>query len=79
MRLNNLSMKEIQNVSLEILKFVADICDANQLTYSLARGTLLGAVRHKDIIPGMTIYDAYEKSKEKGATNTVTSYTLIVY
>lgn len=51
MKTNSLSMEEIQAVSLEILKFVADICDENQLTYSLAYGTLLGAVRHKGFIP----------------------------
>ncbi len=46
-----MSMKEIQSVSLEILKTVADICEQNNLRYSMAWGTLIGAVRHKGFIP----------------------------
>lgn len=47
----SMSMKEIQSVSLEILKKIADICDQEGLKYSLAWGTLIGAVRHKGYIP----------------------------
>ena len=46
-----LSMKEIQEVSLEILKKVANVCEEQGLRYSLAWGTLIGAVRHHDYIP----------------------------
>lgn len=46
-----LSMNEIQAVSLEILKKVADICEEQHLTYFLAYGTLIGAIRHKNYIP----------------------------
>ena len=46
-----LTMQEIQSVSLEILKKVADICEEQHLHYFLAYGTLIGAVRHKDYIP----------------------------
>lgn len=48
---NELSIKEIQSISLEILKKVADVCEEQGLTYVLAYGTLLGAVRHHDYIP----------------------------
>ena len=44
-------MKDIQAVSLEILKKVADICDKEGLKYSIAWGTLIGAVRHHGYIP----------------------------
>lgn len=44
-------MEEIQTVSLDILKIIADICEEQGLRYSLAWGTLLGAVRHHDFIP----------------------------
>lgn len=46
-----IKMKEIQDISLEILKRVADICDEQGLKYSLAWGTLIGAVRHHGYIP----------------------------
>lgn len=44
-------MSDIQEVSLEILKKVTDICDSIGCRYSLAYGTLIGAVRHKGYIP----------------------------
>ncbi len=47
----NLSMREIQNVSFDILKTIKKICDKENLKYGLAFGTLIGAVRHKGYIP----------------------------
>ncbi len=38
-------------ISLEILDFFHDYCEKNDLTYYLAYGTLLGAVRHHGFIP----------------------------
>ncbi len=46
-----LSMREIQTISLEILKQVTDLCENLNLRYYLAWGTLIGAVRHKGFIP----------------------------
>lgn len=46
-----LSMKDIQAISLEILKKIADICEEQNLTYFLAYGTLIGAIRHHNYIP----------------------------
>ena len=46
-----LSLKEIQLVSLDILKDVHSFCVDNNITYSLAYGTLIGAVRHQGFIP----------------------------
>ena len=46
-----LSMKEIQNVSLNVLKVIAGICHENGWRYTLAFGTLIGAIRHKGFIP----------------------------
>ena len=48
---NKLSIKEIQAVSLEILKKVTDLCESLNLRYSLIYGTLIGAVRHHGFIP----------------------------
>ena len=44
-------MKEIQGVSLEILKKITKVCEDNGFRYTLAFGTLIGAVRHKGFIP----------------------------
>ena len=49
-------MKEIEKkaykqIPLNILIHVADFCKRNGIRYSLAYGTLLGAIRHKGFIP----------------------------
>lgn len=46
-----LSKKEIKNCQLEMLDFINDICKKNNITYFLSYGSLLGAVRHKGMIP----------------------------
>lgn len=51
MERKELTMQEIQSVSLEILKQVTDLCGELNLRYFLLGGTLLGAIRHKGFIP----------------------------
>ncbi len=46
-----MTLKEIQLYSLEILKDVHKFCIENDIKYTLAYGTLIGAVRHKGFIP----------------------------
>lgn len=46
-----LSLKEIQTVNLETLKFLSRVCDQEGIRYILAYGTLIGAIRHKGFIP----------------------------
>ena len=43
--------RKLQLVSLEILSFFDSVCEQQGLSYYLAYGTLLGAVRHKGFIP----------------------------
>lgn len=44
-------IRPLQEKLLQILKELKRVCDKNSLTYFLAFGTLLGAVRHKGFIP----------------------------
>lgn len=46
-----MTFEEQQNVAKNILKEFKRFCEKNGLRYYLAYGTLLGAVRHQDIIP----------------------------
>lgn len=46
-----LTTREIQAESLKILQTVHGFCEENGLVYSLAFGSLIGAIRHKGFIP----------------------------
>ena len=46
-----LTIAEIQAQALKVLKHVASFCDSRGLRYSIAYGTLIGAVRHHGFIP----------------------------
>lgn len=68
--MNQLTLREIQLSELEILIEFDKICRENDLRYSLAAGTMLGAVRHKGFIPWDDDIDVmmprpdYEKLRE---------------
>ncbi len=49
--MNALTPEELKNVQMRILDYVDKFCRENNIEYSLAAGTLLGAVRHKGFIP----------------------------
>ena len=49
--MKEISFEESKSLELDILLAVADFCDKNNLTYFLAYGTLIGAIRHKGFIP----------------------------
>lgn len=48
---NEETLKDVKKTELNILSTVDDFCRKNNIKYSLAYGTLLGAVRHKGFIP----------------------------
>ncbi|WP_338146883.1 LicD family protein [Ligilactobacillus agilis] len=48
---NEISIKETQRISLELLNVVANVCEEQHLRYALIYGTLIGAVRHQGYIP----------------------------
>ena len=49
--MKEMSLQEIQQVSLDILKDVHAFCEKHKIRYSLAYGTLIGAIRHQGFIP----------------------------
>ncbi|MDF2567628.1 MAG: hypothetical protein K0R90_1084 [Oscillospiraceae bacterium] len=49
--MKELSLDEIKGIQINILSEFHLFCEKNKLTYCLAGGTLLGAVRHKGFIP----------------------------
>ena len=48
---NKYGTLEIQKELLLLLQEVHNFCVSNDITYSIAYGSLLGAVRHKGFIP----------------------------
>lgn len=59
-----MTLKELQSFSLEILKDVHSFCKQNGIRYSLAYGTLIGAVRHRGFIPWDDDVDIIMKRKD---------------
>ena len=51
--------EELKQIGLDCLLAVHCFCDAHQIMYSLACGTLIGAVRHKGFIPWDDDVDIY--------------------
>lgn len=49
--MRKIEVEELKKIQLDILKEVDKFCRVNKIDYSLAYGTLLGAVRHKGYIP----------------------------
>lgn len=50
-RLREVSLDEMRDIQLAILKDVHFFCQSRNINYSLSAGTLIGAVRHKGFIP----------------------------
>ena len=48
---NRVSTEEYKHLLLELLSRIHSICEENGICYSVAYGTLLGAVRHQGFIP----------------------------
>lgn len=49
--MRELTLEEIKNIEVLILKEIHSICNENNFRYSLIGGSLLGAVRHSGFIP----------------------------
>ena len=53
------SVEELKKIQLDILLSLHQFCSDNIINYSLAAGTLIGAVRHKGFIPWDDDIDVY--------------------
>lgn len=51
MRKREMTLQEIQGVNLDMMKEIYSFCVANGIRYSLAYGSLIGAIRHQGFIP----------------------------
>ena len=49
--MKELSLQEIKEIELDILKMFHSFCIENNIKYYLSHGTLLGAIRYKKFIP----------------------------
>ena len=49
--MQEITQEECKRIQLNILVNVAEFCDEHDIKYSLAYGTLIGAIRHKGFIP----------------------------
>ncbi|MCR5609778.1 MAG: LicD family protein [Lachnospiraceae bacterium] len=63
--LSDNEIKNIQDKLFELLVAFKDICDKENIWYSLAFGSVLGAVRHKGFIPWDTDADVFIKLEDK--------------
>ena len=49
--MREMTLREIQSIGLDIMKDIHVFCVENNIRYSLAYGSLIGAIRHKGFIP----------------------------
>ena len=49
--MKSISIEEMKQIQIDILKDVHFFCEKNNIRYTLIYGSLLGAVRHKGYIP----------------------------
>ncbi len=49
--MKKIELEEQKKLLVDLLKYITKICDENDIKYSLIGGSLIGAIRHKGIIP----------------------------
>lgn len=62
--MKKINEEEIKKISLEIMKDIHRVCKENNIKYTLIGGSLIGAIRHKGIIPWDDDIDLAMKREE---------------
>lgn len=57
--MKEITAEELKEIQMSLLDYFDEFCNKNRLKYTLACGTLLGAVRHKGYIPWDDDIDVY--------------------
>ena len=57
--MKEINLEELKVLQMDVLTAIDKFCTENGITYSLAEGTLLGAIRHKGYIPWDDDIDIY--------------------
>lgn len=57
--MKTIDVEELKNIQLDVVKALHDFCVENKIKYSLACGSLLGAIRHNGYIPWDDDIDVY--------------------
>lgn len=81
--MNRIDRDNQKKIMVQILKYFDNICRENNIDYSLIGGSLIGAIRHKGIIPWdddidvILTYDNYKKIIEILKKNNNTKYKIL--
>lgn len=68
------NVKKMQSCQLEILKVFKKVCDEHGITFYLAFGTALGAVRHRGFIPWDDDIDIYMRMDDISQLNAIQKF-----
>lgn len=63
-KVRNINVEELKEIQLNVLQAIGTFCSEHAIVYSMACGTLLGAVRHKGYIPWDDDIDIYLLRKD---------------